>query len=548
MSERKRRSSRRGARARENRKIMKGGDFLLSESGEARGGPTEACKSERPPRPCDADRKIIANCVDTEETRVAIIEEGRLAELFVERMWERQKTGEVYKARVESVLPGIHAAFVNLGDGRNAFLYLNDARGLDLQPNNELLVQVTKAARKNKGARVTSRISLPGRYVVLVPDGHESGVSKRIVDEDERKRLKAIARSLRGDYGIIVRTAAEGVDAESLAHDVETQLALWREIEHNGRTQSAPCLLFRDLGLLGRVLRDELTEQVSEIIVDSPEEHEAMCDYLPGLCGGEPPELSLYRGAVPLFEYYGVERDIDAALERKVWLESGAYLVIDHTEALTVIDVNTGKYIGDTDLRHTVLDANLEAASEIARQLRLRAIGGIVVIDFIDMEYEEDRSKLLRRLEDVFQPDRYRARVFGVSQLGLVEITRKRARPDVRSVLTRSCPECGGTGWVLREDTIAMSIKRFLRKVSLANRTEALLLEAGPAVARHIFETYLSMWEAELGRRLFIAAVPDFAWSKYRLDAQGSLEQVERRAGQMERREARIIVYRTSSS
>ncbi|MDI9369451.1 MAG: Rne/Rng family ribonuclease [Synergistaceae bacterium] len=492
--------------------------------------------------------KIIANCIDPEETRVAIVEEGKLADLFVERMWERQRTGEIYKARVESVLPGIHAAFVNLGDGRNAFLYLNDAKGLDLKPNNELLVQVTKTARKNKGARVTSRISLPGRYIVLVPGGNESGVSKRIVEEGERKRLKAIARELRGDFGIIVRTAAEGVDAESLAHDVEVQLALWREIEHAGGTQNAPCLLFKDLGLLGRILRDELNEQVSEIIVDGEEEYENVRSYLPGLCGGDPPDLSLYRGAVPLFEYYGVEKEIEASLERKVWLDSGAYLVIDHTEALTVIDVNTGKYVGKTDLRHTVLDANLEAASEIARQLRLRAIGGIVVIDFIDMDFEEDRSRLLRRLEEVFQADRYRARVFGVSQLGLVEITRKRARPDIRSTLTRSCPECGGVGWVFREDTIAMTIKRFLRKVSIANRSEAILLETNATVARHVFETYLPMWENELGLRLFIAAVPEYPWSKFRLDCQGALSRVERRIELMETREARIVVYRTSST
>ena len=505
--------------------------------------------SEKKPGTGSMDRKIVANCLDPEEARVAILEEGRLADIFVERMWERQKAGEIYKARVESVLHGIHAAFVNLGDGRNAFLYLNDARGLDLQPNQELLVQVTKTARKNKGARVTSRISLPGRYVVLVPNGQESGVSKRILDEGERRRLKTIARELRGDdYGIIVRTAAEGVDEEGLAHDVESLLALWRDIEHNGRIQSAPCLLYRDLGLLGRVLRDELTDEVSEVIVDGEEEYANVQGYLSRLVGGALPEVSLYRGTIPLFEVYGIEKEIENALERKVWLPSGAYLVIDHTEALTVIDVNTGKYVGRTDLRHTVLETNLEAASEIARQLRLRAIGGIVVIDFIDMDYEEDRAQLLRRLEAVFQPDRYRARIFGVSQLGLVEITRKRARPDIRSVLTRSCPWCSGTGWVFREDTVAMSIKRFLRKVSLANKSEALLLEANPAVARYISETYLSVWEEELGRAVFIAAVPEFAWSRYRLDLQGGVEQVERRIEQMEKWEARLVVYRSASS
>ena len=494
-------------------------------------------------------RKIVANCVDPEETRVAIVEDGRLADLFVERMWERQKAGEIYKARVESVLPGIHASFVNLGDGRNAFLYLNDARGIDLKPNLELLVQVTKTARKNKGARVTSRISLTGRYMVLVPCGQEAGVSKRIRDEDERKRLKAAARELRGDdYGIIVRTAAEGVDEESLAHDLEALLALWREIEHNGRVQSAPCLLYRDLGLLGRVLRDELTDSVSEIIVDGEEEFENVKNNLSLFTGDDPPEVSLYDGPAPLFDFYGIEKEIEAALERRVWLKSGAYLVIDYTEALTVIDVNTGKFIGRTDLRHTVLDTNLEAADEIARQLRLRAIGGIVVIDFIDMDYEEDRDALLARLEEVFKNDRYRARIFGVSRLGLVEITRKRARPDIRSTLARSCPFCGGSGWVLREDSVSMAIKRFLRKVVASNRGAALLLEANPAVARYIAETYLPLWEEELGRKIFLAAAPEFAWSKFRLEAQGGLELVERRIDQMESREARPVVYRTSSS
>ncbi len=515
-------------------------DFPLEEENR----PAQIQDREEP-----LSRKIIANCIEPEETRVAIVEEGRLAELYVERMWERQKAGEVYKARVESVLPGIHASFVNLGDGRNAFLYLNDAKGLDLQPNQELLVQVTKTARKNKGARVTSRISLPGRYAVLVPQGRESGVSKRIVDEDERKRLKSIARKLRGgDYGIILRTASEGADEEALSHDVETLLALWEDIEHQGKIQSAPCLLYRDLGLLGRVLRDELTCSVSEIIVDGEEEYANVTGCLSALCPGPLPEVTLYRGTNPLFEFYGIEKEIDAALERKVWLPSGAYLVIDYTEALTVIDVNTGKFVGKTDLRHTVLATNLEAAGEIARQLRLRAIGGIVVIDFIDMDHPEDRAKLLERLEEVFQPDRYKARVFGVSRLGLVEITRKRARPDIRLSLTRSCPFCGGTGIVYREDTISMSIKRFLRKVSGANKSEALLLETNPVVAAYIRETYLPLWEEELGRRIFIAAVPEYPWSKFRLDTQGGIDQVERRIEQIEKWEARVVVYRTASS
>jgi ribonuclease G len=497
------------------------------------------------------DRKIIANTLDPEEMRVAILEKGRLVDIFVERMWERQKTGEIYKARVDSVLPGIHAAFVNLGDGRNAFLYLNDAKGLDLKPNLEVVVQVVKAARKNKGARVTSRISLPGRYLVLVPDGQETGVSKRISNEDERKRLRSIAKKLREEgegFGVIIRTAAEGVEEEALFHDLHVLLDLWNEISHEAEVQTAPCLIYRDIGLVGRVLRDELTGDVGEIVIDSEEEFHKVNEYLKRIMNGKEPDVNLYEGNSPIFDFYGIERELETALDRKVWLRSGAYLIIDHTEALTVIDVNTGKYVGDTDLRHTVLDTNLEAADEIARQLRLRAIGGIVVIDFIDMEYEEDRQKLLHRLDEVFQNDRYRARIFGVSQLGLVEITRKRARPDVRSVMTRGCPFCGGYGWVLKEDTVAMHVKRFLRKVALSNKSEAMLLEAHPAIAQYIAETYLPLWEEELQRRIFIVAASEFAWEKFRLDVQGPIDIVERRVEQMEQWEAQIRVYRTTSS
>jgi ribonuclease G len=500
------------------------------------------------------DRKIIADTLENEETRVAILENGRLAEIFIERMWDHQKAGEIYKARVESVLPGINAAFVSIGDGRNAFLYLNDAKGRDVTPNQELVVQVTKSARKNKGARVTPRLSLPGRYLVLIPHGDEAGVSRRIVVEEERKRLRHFAKELRGeDFGIIIRTAAEGVDEEALAQDVQSLLALWREIEYNAAHQPAPCLLYKDMGLLGRVLRDEVHGDIDEILVDGKEDFEHVKDFVATLdegSGGRP-DVSLYRGVAPIFEYYGVEREIEQALDKKVWLRSGAYLVIEHTEALTVIDVNTGKYVGSPvggamNMRRTVLDTNLEAADEIARQLRLRAIGGIVVIDFIDMEFEEDRQRLLDRLEEVFQSDRSRARVFSMTLLGLVELTRKRGRPDLKSVLTRCCPFCSDTGWVLREDTVAMSIKRFLRKVGHANKTEAVLLQTNALVAQYVSDTYLVFWEEELGRKILIAGTTDFAWSKFRIETQGTCDAVEQRAKQMERQEITTVVHRVS--
>jgi ribonuclease G len=487
--------------------------------------------------------------LENEETRVAILESGRLSEIFIERMWDHQKAGEIYKARVESVLPGINAAFVSIGDGRNAFLYLNDAKGIDVVPNHELVVQVTKTARKNKGARVTPRLSLPGRYLVLIPHGEEAGVSRRIASDEERKRLRHFAKELRGDdFGIIIRTAAEGVGEEALAQDVQFLLGLWREIEHNAARQSAPCLLYKDIGLLGRVLRDEVHGNIDEILVDGEDEFEHVKNFVSMLYEDGRPDVTLYRGVVPIFEYYGIEHEIEQALDRKVWLRSGAYLVIEHTEALTVIDVNTGKYVGSMDMRHTVLDTNLEAAEEIARQLRLRAIGGIVVIDFIDMEFEEDRQMLLTRQEEVFQSDRARARVFSMTQLGLVELTRKRGRPDLKSVLTRGCPFCGDNGWVLREDTVAMSMKRFLRKIGHANKSEAVILQANSAIAQYVNDTYLAFWEEELGRKILIAGVPDFAWSRYRIEAQGTCEAIERRAKQMEQRESTTVVYRVSSS
>ena len=483
------------------------------------------------------NRKIIANTIENEEMRVAILEDDRLAEVFIERLWENQKAGEIYKARVESVLHGIGAAFVNLGDGRNAFLYLKDAKDLDVKQNQEIIVQVTKTARKNKGARVTTRISLPGRYMVLIPGGMESGVSRRISSEEERKRLKCLAKKLRGDnYGVIIRTAAENIAEDALFQDVESLCSLWREIEYNSKKQSSPCLLYRDPGLLGRVLRDELTGDVSEIVVDDKEEEENVKGYLSILYGDNLPEVSLYGGITPIFEFYNIEHDIEAALSRKVLLKSGAWLMIEHSEAFTVIDVNTGKYVGKTDLRHTIIDTNIEAASEIARQLRLRAIGGIVVIDFIDMELDEDRQLLLEKLEYVFQMDKCRARVFSVTQLGLVELTRKRSRADLRSLLMRSCPCCGETGYVLNEDTIALSIKRFLRKIGHANHTKAALIETNPYVAEYIAETYLLHWEEELERKIYIAALPSFPWNKYRLDIQGTIERVAQKVSQLEKK------------
>jgi ribonuclease G len=484
--------------------------------------------------------------VDPEEIRVAVTEGGKLAEVFVERMWEHQRAGDIYKARVDSVLPGMNAAFVDLGEGRNAFLYLADARGMTVRQNQELLVQVSKTARKGKGARVTPRLSLPGRYLVLVPGGREIGVSRKL-GEEERDRLRALAKKIRpAGMGLIVRTAAEWLETDVLQQDLEELLELWQQIEHEAKLQQAPCLLYQDMGLLGRVLRDELDESVSEIITDGKEEYLQAKTFVERFCkDGEKPEISLHQGNIPLFELYGLEQEIETALERKVWLESGAYLVIDQTEALTVIDVNTGKFTGQVALRDTVLATNLESADEIARQLRLRAIGGIVVIDFIDMENAGDQKLLLDRLQQVFRKDRCKARVFGLTQLGLVELTRKRARSDIRATFTRGCPFCGGTGVVAKEESLAVAIKRFVRKVALSSRPEAILLETHPSISRFIADNMLAQWEKETGVRLFLRDMPDFPWNKYRIEVQGTLDQVLHRIRLLETREAGCVVHRT---
>ncbi|MCD8232986.1 MAG: Rne/Rng family ribonuclease, partial [Cloacibacillus porcorum] len=469
-------------------------------------------------------KKIIANLVDPEEIRIAIIDEkGKLYEFFVERMLEHQRTGEIYKARVDSVLPGMNSAFLNLGDGRNGFLYLDDVKGIEVKPGMKMLVQVVKNARKGKGARVSPRVSLAGRYMVLIPGGHETGVSKRIEDDDERARLRAIAKDIRPqNFGIIIRTVAEGCDAEGLREDVEGLLSQWETIQRNAKQNSTPCLIHRDIGSLERVLRDELTDEIDEIVIDSEEEKESVEAIVKKFFPDKEIDVNLFRGKMPLFEVYGLENQIAELQDRKVWLTSGAYLVIDQTEALTVIDVNTGKFVGSKNLNDTVLKTNLEAAVEIARQLRLRALGGIVVVDFIDMENETDNQALVHQLQELFKNDRCKARVYGVTGLGLVEITRKRARTDIRAALTRGCPFCGGLGTVTKEESVAVQIKRFIRKITLSSKSEALLVKCYTAVAEYISDTFLSAWEEEFERKIFIRGCPDLSWGKYRLECQGS--------------------------
>ena len=482
--------------------------------------------------------KIIADLKEREQSRVALLEDGRLTEIFVEYNFEVSRTqGDIFKARVETVVPAINAAFVsistkkqNKNEPHNAFLYLNENElTAQLKSGSELIVQIIKNARKNKAPRVTARVSVPGRWLVLVPDSDEIGVSRRINDPDERRRLKKFAEELCQNskgFGIIIRTAAEGVSEEFLRKDFNSLLSLWRDIDGKAKKTPAPCLLYRDTGTLGRVLRDEVSSKIDEIIIDDADEFESAKNFVERFFP-EKPDIKLFTEITPIFEYFGIESEIQKALEKKVWLKSGAYLVFDQTEALTVIDVNSGRFTSASDMRHTVLAVNLEAAEEIARQLRLRSIGGIIIVDFIDMDFKEDKAELLKSFEKFLSRDRLKAKVFSITQLGLVELTRKRERPDLKSILTRNCPVCDDNGFVEREENIAINIKRFIRKITAANNSEAFLIQTGTHIAEYINEKFIDGWQKEFNRKIFIEGVYGFSWNKYRLEYQGSLEKLE---------------------
>ena len=450
--------------------------------------------------------KDILATIDPFEVRVAVVENGVLTSVQVER--GVPLAGNVYKGRVASVLPGMEAAFVDIGLERNAFLPLADVRsqrigGEELEDpigrgpiaerlrvGQEILVQVTKEPRGSKGARATTYIALPGHYIVLMPTVTGVGVSRRIELEHERRRLRGLAERLRPPrpgskdaMGLIVRTAAEGTTAEDLADDVRFLSRLWEGVMDRARTARAPALLYQDLGLIGRVVRDLFTGDVDRFVVDSPAELQRIRELL----GTFPRELSdrveLHRGPLPLFEAHGVERELERALHRKVWLRSGGYLVFDRAEAATVIDVNTGKYVGKTDQPSTILKTNLEAAQEAARQIRLRDIGGIILIDFIDMESEKHRGRVLAALQEAVRADRTKIHIIDLTGLGLVELTRKRVYQNLDEIMRVPCPYCDGRGRVLSPQTVAVRARRELARLARVTAARIILAHVHPDVA-----------------------------------------------------------------
>ncbi len=444
------------------------------------------------------------------ETRAALVEEGVVHEVYVERRSRRGLVSNLYQGRVTRVLPGMQAAFIDIGLERTAFLHaadivspppdetvvglvplgampVDDVRRL-LSPGDDILVQVIKDAIGTKGARLTTYITLPARFLVYLPRGDGIGVSARIEDEGERQRLKAAVAQLRGtetDGGYILRTAAQGATLESLREDMEYLRKLWHHVRARAVQTPAGTLVHEDLPLPLRILRDELSRGVVRVLVDSAAEHSRMAAFAAEFMTATAARIELHSAARPIFDLHGIEEEIAKSLERKVPLKSGGHLVVDQREALTTIDVNTGGYVGHRNLEETTFRTNLEAAASIGRQLRLRNLGGIIIIDFIDMHDESHRRQVLAALEHSLAGDRAQTHIVSLSPLGLVEMTRKRTRESLEHLLCEPCPACAGRGFVKTPETVCNEIFReILRQGSGQSSRELLILAHADVVER----------------------------------------------------------------
>lgn len=417
--------------------------------------------------------ELLINVTPT-ECRVALIENGTVNELFVERTAKRGLVGNIYKAKVVRVLPGMQAAFVDIGLSRTAFLHINDMvwpRNQPtpnvfelLQPGQILTVQVMKDMLGTKGARLSTDLSIPSRYLVMMPYGHHTGVSQKIESEEERDRLRAIIERIQAQHklpgSVIVRTAAEGIEEQAIAQDMAYLAKLWEFIQRKQKSLIVPSLVFEELPLPQRIIRDLANEDTAKIQVDSKEVFQKLKEFVDEFVPLMSDRLKHYPGECPIFDLYNVEADIQKALQTRVALKSGGYLMIDQTEAMTTIDVNTGSYVGGRSLEDTVFKTNMEATQVIVRQLRLRNLGGIIIIDFIDMQEASHREEVLQQFERVLEKDHAKTKITQVSELGLVEMTRKRTRESLEHLLCESCPTCQGRGFVKSAETVCYEIFR----------------------------------------------------------------------------------------
>jgi ribonuclease G len=481
------------------------------------------------------------------ETIVAILEDDLVAEVFVERERQRGAVGNVYKGRVNKVLPGMQSSFIDIGLERDGFLYVaevidtmeefdklesgdEDGGGRAPRPENrpqlkieellregqEIVVQVVKEPLGTKGARLTSHVTMPGRFLVFMPTVDHVGVSRKIESREERSRLRGIVREFREAHGftggVIIRTAAAGRPKEDIVSDLEAFHKIWTEIRHKMESSRAPAVLYKEPSIVGRLLRDLLNDDYQAIRIDNALEYQRVMDLVEHILPNLAPKVKLYSKPFPIFEEYGVQAEIDKALKSKVWLKSGGSIVINQTEALVAIDVNTGRFVGKKTsgrLEDTIVKTNLEAVKEIVRQIRLRDLGGIIVLDLIDMEDKKNRQKVYQAVEQELRKDRSPSKALQVSDFGLVIITRKRVKQSLERVLTEPCPYCSGTGVIKSSSTICYEILTEVKKVGPDLNGHRVLLRVNPDIARALREEesgVLKDLKQSLGRDVTVKA------------------------------------------
>ncbi len=486
------------------------------------------------------EKEIFIN-VGATEGRIALLEDGQLVELFVERPDSVRTVGNVYKGEVKTVLPGMQAAFVDIGMEMSAFLHVSDisarieelSAALDveyeeetegnggvreysqkssgshgarssattrtngdrlpiekrLKRNQDIMVQVTKEPIGTKGPRLTTQISLPGRFLVLLTADSKIGISRKISDRNERRRLYKIIRNIKSkDLGVILRTEAEGKEQKAIQNDLVRQMQRWEEIQRNYSTLPAPSLLHAETGFATSIIRDLFGADVTRLTIDTRKVYDDTRRYLKDVAPHLLNRVHLYRGKEPVLDRYGIEPEIKKTFDSKVWLKRGGNINIEHTEGMVAIDVNTGRYVGSKDQAQTILRTNIEAAKEIARQLRLRDIGGIVVIDFIDMDDPDHQRQVLGELRAGMKRSRAKYSISDFSEFGLVQLTRQRVRPSLYHTLSEVCPTCGGMGRIMSRETVTTKIERWFQRARVGSRDRKFRLEVNPAVAEHLSE------------------------------------------------------------
>ncbi len=487
--------------------------------------------------------ELIIN-VTFNEKRIVFLENGVLVEFFIEKKNDNSMVGSIYKGKVVRIVPGMDAAFIDIGLEKSAFLYVGDIildrlmyeeyedSGLPvelgeriegvLEDGQELIVQVSREAIGQKGTRVTSKITLPGRLLVLMPATDHIGVSRRIEQEDERKRLAALLKEIcpKG-YGLIARTASEGKSSDEIKSDLSFLRRIWESIQEKAKDVRAPSILHQDLGIIFRVIRDLHSHNLKKIIVDDPFVYKNVEVFIKEYLPEERCEVEYFEEKDPIFEVFGIEMEIAKLLQKKIWLKSGGYIVLDYTEALTVIDVNTGRYLGKKDLEDTILRTNLEAVKEIAYQIRLRNIGGIIIVDFIDMERKESRETVFQTLVEVLKKDRIKTFVYPISEIGLVQITRKRTRHNITNLLTETCPNCEGSGYIKSRYTVCYEVLRELRSSCKKGEGRIFNVYVAPEVASLLYEeekSSIEFIENTHKTKINLIANPDFSIDKFHVE------------------------------